>query len=75
MALRFIFSVSTEPVDDEWANARREILIAPESLRELDVRSAPHYVLLDGERSCVLTEGVPFSSAQIAEELASFLTS
>jgi hypothetical protein len=59
--------------DDEWRNARQEVIVSPETLTALDVRSAPFYVLIDVARQRVATEGVVFTPAQVAAEIASFL--
>jgi hypothetical protein len=59
--------------DDEWVDALHPVLVAPEVMSELDIRAAPHYVLVDPRVSRVVAEGVPFSPAQVASEIASFL--
>lgn len=58
---------------DEWARARRPVLIAPELLTELEIRAAPVYVLIDPARERVLSEGALFSPAQVASEIASYV--
>jgi hypothetical protein len=60
--------------DDEWRNARQEVIVSPETLSALEVRSAPFYVLIDVTRQRVVTEGVVFTPAQVAAEIASFLS-
>lgn len=60
--------------DAEWDNARRTIVVAPAFLDELDIRSAPFYVLIDPTSSRVIYEGVIFGPAQVASEIASFLS-
>lgn len=66
--------VSASASDDgEWDDATQPVLVAPEALKELNIRSAPHYVLVDAEISRVIAEGVIFSPAQVANEIASFL--
>jgi len=65
---------ASAPGDDEWRGAARDVLIAPASLEELDVRSAPHYLVVDPLGPAILTEGIPFSPAQVATEIASFLS-
>ena len=60
---------------EEWLDAANEVLIAPELMRELDIRSAPFYVLIDPSRSRVVTEGVVFGPAQVAAEIAGALPS
>jgi hypothetical protein len=58
---------------DEWVDARHEVLISPTFIRELDIRSAPFYVLIDPSTWRVLTEGVVFGPSQVAAEIASAL--
>jgi hypothetical protein len=60
--------------DDEWRNARQDVIVSPETLTALEVRSAPFYVLIDVTRQRVATEGVVFTPAQVAAEIASFLS-
>ena len=60
--------------EGEWSNADQRVLVAPESLRELDVRWPPFYVLIDPSTSRVITEGVVFAPAQVAAEIASYLS-
>lgn len=60
---------------DEWRNARQRVIVSPETLMELDIRSAPFYVLIDAARQRVATEGVVFAPAQVKTEIASFLES
>ena len=67
--------VSATRGDAEWDNARRTIVVAPDLFDELDIRSAPFYVLIDPTSSRVIYEGVIFGPAQVASEIASFLTS
>jgi hypothetical protein len=65
--------VSAAPdLKGEWALARQRVVVAPRLLEELDVRSAPFYVLLDGPAGRVLSEGVVFGPSQVAAEVASF---
>ncbi|HVA71327.1 MAG TPA: hypothetical protein VNF08_08410 [Acidimicrobiales bacterium] len=66
--------VSATTGDAEWADAVQPILVAPELLHELGIRSAPFYVLIDSARSLIVAEGSIFSPAQVASEIASFLT-
>ena len=60
--------------DDEWRFARQEVIVSPQMLTELDIRSAPFYVLIDATRQRVATEGVVFSPVQVAAEIGSFLS-
>jgi hypothetical protein len=59
--------------DGEWATARREILVAPALLDELDIRSAPYYVLIDPTSQLVVAEGALLSPSQVANEIERFL--
>jgi hypothetical protein len=59
--------------DDEWHGARQHVVISPETLSELDIRSAPFYVLIDATRQRVVSEGVVFGPAQVADEISPFL--
>jgi hypothetical protein len=58
---------------DEWRNARQRVIVSPEAMAELDIRSAPFYVLIDAARQRVATEGVVFAPAQVKAEITSFL--
>ena len=60
--------------DDAWGEARG-VVIAPELWRDLDIRSAPFFVLIDPARSLVTYEGSAFSAAQVAAEIAGHLRS
>lgn len=55
---------------DGWMDAANEVLIAPELMKELDIRSAPFYVLIDPLSLRVVTEGVVFGPSQVAAEIA-----
>jgi hypothetical protein len=57
----------------EWEDARQSVIVAPDVLEVLDIRWPPFYVLIDPLRACVVTEGVVFGPAQVAEEIASYL--
>lgn len=59
--------------DGEWDAAARDVVIAPQLLEELEIRSAPHYVVIDPATSRVVAEGVPFAPGQVASEIATFL--
>jgi hypothetical protein len=59
--------------DGEWASASREILVAPALLDELDIRSAPYYVLIDPTTLSVVVEGALLSPSQVANEIERFL--
>jgi hypothetical protein len=66
-----ISAVSSE----EWVDAPNDVLIAPELMKELDITSAPFYVLIDPSISRLVTEGVVFSPAQVVAEIAGALSS
>ena len=59
--------------DDEWRGARQHVVISPETLSELNLRSAPFYVLIDATRQRVVSEGIVFAPAQVADEISPFL--
>ena len=59
----------------EWSDSLQQVIVAPQMLKELDVRWPPFYVLIDPEQRLVVTEGVVFGPAQVAREIASFLSS
>jgi hypothetical protein len=65
--------VSATNGDGEWASAARQILVAPALLEELDIRSAPYYVLVDPSSLSVVTEGALLSPSQVARETERFL--
>ena len=60
--------------DDEWDSSSRPVLIAPEALARLDVRSPPFYVLIDPHALAILSEGVVFGPSQVAVEIAQFIS-
>lgn len=64
---------ATNDQDGEWTRARHPILVAPELMKELDVRWPPFYVLIDASTFEVVTEGVVFGPSQVAQEIALFL--
>lgn len=68
-----VILVSATDGGGEWKSARREILVAPELMNELGIRSAPYYVLIDPLRSSVITEGALMSPAQVASEIGRYL--
>jgi hypothetical protein len=65
---------ATDDPSGEWAGAGQQIMVAPELLRQLDVRSPPFYVLVDVPGPRVVSEGVVFAPSQVAEEIAPYLT-
>lgn len=69
-----VIVISAAPGGDEWRDARQSILVAPEFMDDLDIRSAPYYVLIDPSKSKVIGEGALFSPAQVASEVASLLS-
>jgi hypothetical protein len=60
--------------DEEWSGYSRPVLISPDTLQHLDVRSPPFYVLIDPATLVVLSEGVVFGPSQVATEIARFLS-
>jgi hypothetical protein len=68
-----LFVSATDETNDEWKDAPRPVLIAPEALLALDVRWPPFYLLVDPVAGVVRTEGVLFGPSQVAAEIASFL--
>jgi hypothetical protein len=58
---------------EEWVDALNDVLVAPELMKELDIRSAPFYVLIDPSSLRVVTEGVVFGPSQVAAEIAGSL--
>jgi hypothetical protein len=60
-------------LDDEWRGARQGVVVSPETLSLLDIRSAPFYVLIDATRERVVSEGIVFEPAQVADEISPFL--
>jgi hypothetical protein len=59
--------------DDEWHGARQRVVVSPGTLSQLDIRSAPFYVLIDATRQLVVSEGIVFGTAQVADEISPFL--
>jgi len=71
--LDVLLVTAQDDVDNEWADVRHEIVIAPELLHQLDVRWPPFYVLIDADSGMVLVEGVVFGPAQVADEISSYV--
>jgi hypothetical protein len=63
--------VSATP-DDEFRGALHTVVVAPLTLAELEIRSAPFYVLIDPSTMHVVAEGSLFSPTQVAREIAPF---
>jgi hypothetical protein len=59
--------------DDEWRDSRQHVVVSPETMSELDIRSAPFYVLIDAARQRVVSEGIVFGPAQVADEISPFV--
>jgi hypothetical protein len=68
--LDVVFVSATD--DEEWRSSRHPVLIAPNVLEELEIRSAPFYVLIDASSARVVAEGSLFSPTQVAQEIAAF---
>ncbi len=65
------------PTDDllgEWEGAAQPVTVAPDALDALGVRWPPFYVLIDPEEQRVVVEGVVFGPAQVAAEIAPYLS-
>ena len=56
----------------DFVGARHEVLAAPALLDALEVRWPPFYLLIAPDPLRVLSEGVAFEPAQVANELAEF---
>ncbi|MDE3009235.1 MAG: hypothetical protein KGI14_09465 [Acidobacteriota bacterium] len=63
--------VAAAAEDDSWRDSG--VVIAPELWRDLEIRSAPFFALIDPARGVVTYEGSAFSAAQVAGEIASRL--
>jgi hypothetical protein len=64
---------ATGDLNDEWAGAAQPILVAPDVLKELEIRWPPFYVLVNPEERRVVIEGVVFAPGQVASEIAPYL--
>jgi hypothetical protein len=58
----------------EWRTATQPVLVAPAIFADLEIRAAPFYVLIDPRTLRVVAEGSLFSPAQVASEIAPYLT-
>ena len=65
--------IVSETWEDTWRAAAQSVLIAPDVFRELEIRAAPFYVLIDPLAKRVVAEGSLFSPAQVAEEIATYV--
>lgn len=65
---------ATPDLHNEWIEAAQPVLIAPEFLAALHVDAPPFYVLVDPVAKRVVSEGVVFSPAQVAAEIAPYLS-
>ncbi|MHB2027760.1 MAG: hypothetical protein ACYCPT_02955, partial [Acidimicrobiales bacterium] len=57
----------------EWRSSAALVVVAPELWRELEIRSAPFYVVIDPVSVRVIQEGVIFGFEQVVEEVQPFL--
>jgi hypothetical protein len=64
---------ATIDLNAEWADAVQPIMVAPDVLKELEIRWPPFYVLVDPRERRVVTEGVVFAPSQVASEIAPYL--
>jgi hypothetical protein len=71
--LDVIFMSANDDEGQEWIDAPRRVLVAPDALAVLEVKWPPFYVLVDASAGLVRTEGVLFAPAQVAAEIAPFL--
>jgi hypothetical protein len=71
--IHVLFMSATDDTDNEWIDAPRPVLIAPDALLALDVKWPPFYLLVDPIAGLVRTEGVLFGPSQVAAEITSFL--
>ncbi|MHB8379417.1 MAG: hypothetical protein ACYDB2_05800 [Acidimicrobiales bacterium] len=69
-----VIVVSATTGDAEWRSARQTVIVAPEFMEALEIRSAPYYVLIDAAKSKVIGEGTLFSPEQVASEITELLT-
>jgi hypothetical protein len=65
---------ATNDLTGEWDGAVQQVIVAPEALTALDVRWPPFYVLVSPDEQRVLVEGVVFGPAQVAAEIAAYLS-
>lgn len=72
-AIEVVIVSATNDHDAEWAHARHQIIVAPEFMKQLDVRWPPFYVVIDAATSEVVTEGVVFGPSQVAQEIAPYV--
>ena len=68
----FLSVVVVAALDDPAWRAR-DVVVSPGLWRDLEIRSAPFYVVIDPTRALVVAEGSVFSGAQVAQEIANFL--
>ena len=72
--LPFVILSATDDLNGEWIDALQPILVAPQVLVDLDIRWPPFYVLVEPQQHQVVTEGVVFAPAQVAAEIAAYLS-
>lgn len=71
---RVVIVSATKDLGGEWDGARQRVLVSPEVLDVLDVKSPPFYVLIDSQTHRVVLEGVVFGPSQVAQEIARYRT-
>jgi len=64
---------ATELDEPAWRDSSLDVLVSPSLFAALDIRWPPFWALVDGERGCVLREGVPFGAEQIVADVADLL--
>ncbi len=62
--------VVAEREDPAWALAATSVVVSPELWRDLQILSAPYFVLVDPLATCVVGEGSVFSLSQVLDEVA-----
>jgi hypothetical protein len=72
--LPFVILSATDDLNGEWIDALQPILVAPQALADLDIHWPPCYVLVEPQQHQVVTEGVAFAPAQVAAEIAAYLS-
>lgn len=69
-----VLIVSADVSDEgEWDSALNDVVVAPELIEALEIRGAPHYVVIDPTSSRVVYEGIAFTPTQVAHEIVRFL--
>ena len=67
-----LFAAQEFTEESEWRESSPPVVVAPELLRELDVRWPPFWVLIDADQGLVVAEGVPFGVEHVVRTLAPY---